>query len=109
MSAAMDPVVHARREGRLADPDRDLRSDPRTDPRLLAAFAAFGLDAPAAPPPFGRSAGQAAIAEFVGGADAANGSGLRGLHDRVAALDGELWLESPEGQGTRLRAKIPVV
>ena len=44
----------------------------------------------------------------VGGADAAHGSGLRGLADRVAALDGTLSLESPAGGGTRLRAKIPV-
>jgi signal transduction histidine kinase len=44
----------------------------------------------------------------VGGADTRNGSGLRGLADRVAALDGELSLESPPGRGTRLRAKIPV-
>jgi signal transduction histidine kinase len=44
----------------------------------------------------------------VGGADAANGSGLRGLQDRLAALDGTLWLESPAGRGTRLRARIPV-
>ena len=43
----------------------------------------------------------------VGGADAAQGSGLRGLADRVAALDGTLSLESPEGRGTRLRAEIP--
>jgi len=44
----------------------------------------------------------------VGGADAAQGSGLRGLADRVAALDGTLSLESPEGGGTRLQAKIPL-
>jgi len=44
----------------------------------------------------------------VGGADAANGSGLRGLADRVAALDGTLSLDSPAGRGTRLRARIPV-
>jgi signal transduction histidine kinase len=44
----------------------------------------------------------------VGGADAAHGSGLRGLADRVAALDGTLSLESPAGGGTVLRAKIPV-
>jgi signal transduction histidine kinase len=43
----------------------------------------------------------------VGGADATHGSGLRGLADRVAALDGTLSLESPPGRGTRLRAKIP--
>jgi signal transduction histidine kinase len=44
----------------------------------------------------------------VGGADAARGSGLRGLADRVAALDGTLSLDSPAGGGTRLRAEIPL-
>ena len=43
----------------------------------------------------------------VGGADPAAGSGLRGLEDRVAALDGELAIESPRGGGTRVRARIP--
>jgi signal transduction histidine kinase len=44
----------------------------------------------------------------VGGADVTTGSGLRGLEDRVAALDGRLELHSPPGAGTRLRAEIPV-
>jgi signal transduction histidine kinase len=44
----------------------------------------------------------------IGGARASGGSGLRGLADRVAALDGTLSLDSPSGRGTRLRAKIPV-
>jgi signal transduction histidine kinase len=43
----------------------------------------------------------------VGGADAAAGSGLRGLADRLAALDGTLTLQSPRGRGTRLHAEIP--
>jgi signal transduction histidine kinase len=43
----------------------------------------------------------------VGGADPASGSGLRGLADRVAALDGRLVVESPPGQGTLVRAEIP--
>ena len=43
----------------------------------------------------------------VGGADADHGSGLRGLQDRVAALDGRLELTSPQGLGTILRATIP--
>jgi signal transduction histidine kinase len=43
----------------------------------------------------------------VGGADAAHGSGVRGLADRVAALDGTVTLESPPGGGTRLRAELP--
>jgi signal transduction histidine kinase len=44
----------------------------------------------------------------VGGADPANGSGLRGLADRVAAVDGVLELRSMDGGGTVLRAAIPV-
>jgi signal transduction histidine kinase len=44
----------------------------------------------------------------VGGADPAQGSGLRGLADRVEALGGQLRLESPPGVGTRLSAEIPL-
>jgi signal transduction histidine kinase len=43
----------------------------------------------------------------IGGADAAAGSGLRGLTDRVAALDGTLSVDSPAGAGTRLHVEIP--
>ena len=49
------------------------------------------------------------VDDGVGGADVARGSGLRGLQDRLAALDGTLSLESPAGRGTRLRARIPVL
>jgi PAS domain S-box-containing protein len=44
----------------------------------------------------------------IGGADADRGSGLRGLADRVEALDGRLELESEPAGGTRLRAEIPL-
>jgi len=44
----------------------------------------------------------------VGGADPARGTGLRGLADRVAALDGRLAVRSDPGTGTVLRAEIPV-
>jgi signal transduction histidine kinase len=43
----------------------------------------------------------------VGGADPDAGSGLRGLADRVAALDGRLEIVSPSGGGTTVRAVIP--
>lgn len=42
----------------------------------------------------------------VGGADP-DGWGLRGLGDRVAALDGDLSIDSPAGQGTRITARLP--
>ena len=44
----------------------------------------------------------------VGGADPEKGSGLRGLADRVEALDGSLRLDSPVGTGTLLAAEIPL-
>ncbi len=43
----------------------------------------------------------------VGGADTENGSGLRGLADRVEALGGRLRVWSPLGEGTRVSAEIP--
>jgi signal transduction histidine kinase len=43
----------------------------------------------------------------VGGADPERGSGLRGLRDRVATLDGRLDLASGASKGTTLRARIP--
>jgi signal transduction histidine kinase len=43
----------------------------------------------------------------VGGAKPDQGSGLRGLSDRVAALDGRLELTSADGDGTTVRATIP--
>jgi signal transduction histidine kinase len=43
----------------------------------------------------------------VGGADDTGGSGLRGLADRVEALDGRLRVWTPAGQGTRVRAEMP--
>lgn len=43
----------------------------------------------------------------VGGADPRSGSGLRGLADRLAALDGTIEIVSPPGGGTRISARIP--
>lgn len=46
------------------------------------------------------------VDDGVGGADA-GGSGLRGLGDRLATVDGELTVTSPPGEGTRVRAVLP--
>ena len=43
-----------------------------------------------------------------GGADASKGSGLRGLEERLRAMDGTLSVESEAGEGTRLIARIPL-
>jgi PAS domain S-box-containing protein len=43
-----------------------------------------------------------------GGADPLGGSGLPGLGDRVTALDGSFFVDSPAGAGTRIRAELPL-
>jgi signal transduction histidine kinase len=43
----------------------------------------------------------------IGGADSERGTGLRGLADRIEALNGRLRVWSPGGKGTRVRAEIP--
>ncbi|MFD0601765.1 sensor histidine kinase [Streptomyces aureus] len=47
------------------------------------------------------------VDDGVGGADSMRGSGLRGLADRLAAVDGVLHVHSPAGGGTRIRAELP--
>jgi signal transduction histidine kinase len=58
----------------------------------------------------GRANGHATVEvsdDGIGGADPAHGSGLRGVVDRVAALDGTLTVHSPPGRGTHLHVEIP--
>jgi signal transduction histidine kinase len=47
------------------------------------------------------------VDDGIGGANTEAGSGLRGLADRVEALDGRLRVWTPRGHGTRVRAEIP--
>jgi signal transduction histidine kinase len=47
------------------------------------------------------------VDDGAGGADAARGTGLRGLADRLEALGGSLSVTSPVGGGTRLEAELP--
>jgi len=57
-----------------------------------------------------RSNGSATIEvadDGIGGADASLGTGLRGLADRLEALDGRLEVDSPVERGTRISAEIP--
>jgi signal transduction histidine kinase len=57
-----------------------------------------------------RTTGSVAIEiadDGVGGAQAARGSGLSGLQDRVEALSGRLLVTSPAGAGTVVSAQLP--
>ena len=58
-----------------------------------------------------RSNGRLVVAvrdDGVGGADPESGTGLRGLADRIAVLEGRLDVDSPRGRGTTVTARIPV-
>ena len=44
----------------------------------------------------------------VGGAAFGSGSGLQGLRDRIAAVNGTLQIDSEPAAGTVLRARLPV-
>ncbi|WP_239514112.1 sensor histidine kinase [Streptosporangium sp. 'caverna'] len=59
----------------------------------------------------GRMDGDRLVVEIgddgVGGADAAAGTGLAGLADRVSVVNGRLMLSSPVGGPTLLRVEIP--
>jgi signal transduction histidine kinase len=57
----------------------------------------------------GRVASIEVADDGVGGADDAAGSGLRGLADRVEALEGRLRVVSPPGAGTVVTAELPCV
>ena len=57
-----------------------------------------------------RSNGRLAVEisdDGVGGADTGLGNGLRGLSDRLAAIEGQLEVDSKPGRGTTVRASIP--
>ena len=57
------PTVNVMLPGRLGDPGLELRSDPRSDPRLVAAFAPLGLDVAAPTLPVTR---QSPLEELLG-------------------------------------------
>ena len=51
--------------GRLGDPGMELKSDPRADPRMLAAMAPLGLDTAPEPIPFSAASSIEELSEFA--------------------------------------------
>jgi acetyl esterase len=70
MTTASSVASHPAAPGRLGRPELDLGSDPRSDPRMVAALAPFGLEKAGAPPPLGADSPRAALLEFAGAAEA---------------------------------------
>ena len=74
--------------GRLGDPNRTLGTDPRTDPRIVAALAPFGMDGHGEPPPFDASAPRDAILEFCGAGEEGFTAVFAALYDGLDPVDG---------------------
>lgn len=55
--------------GRLGDPDRVLKTDPRADPRMVAALAEFGFDEAPPPAPVTAESPLEEILEFLAAAE----------------------------------------
>ena len=55
--------------GRLGRPELELRTDPRSDPRMVGALAPFGMDTAAAPPPIDATAPLETRLEFCATAE----------------------------------------
>lgn len=87
------PTVNVKLPGRLGDPTMELRTDPRADPRMVAAFAPFGLDTRAAELPISR---QSPIDELLAIAATAE-RGLDGLYGALLA-----GVPRPHGVETRI-------
>lgn len=102
--------------GRLGNPAMDLSTDPRADPRVVAALKAFGMDKEAQVPPFKRGDDLEKIGEFF--VEAAKGFGgmfsalfagleeIKGVDRSVKEIDGldgnklNLHIASPTGLST---------
>jgi signal transduction histidine kinase len=116
----LEPALHALASRAPVPVEIEIRADRLPAPVESAAYfvvsealtnVAKYADASHAKVAVTRHNGQVLVEvadDGVGGASAESGSGLRGLADRVAALDGTLSVESPRGRGTTLRAEIPL-
>ncbi|HEX6698556.1 MAG TPA: histidine kinase [Solirubrobacteraceae bacterium] len=116
LAAALDSLASRSPVPTKVDYEAD---DPLPEPVQLAAYfvasealtnIAKYAHATTASVRVSRQGGSAVIEiadDGVGGADAAGGSGLRGLADRVEALDGRLTVVSPPGAGTTVIAELP--
>ena len=87
--------IHA--PGRLGNPALEMRSDPRADPRMLAALAPFGLDGAGAPPPVDATAPRAARLEFAVAGEAGFEAVFAALVDGLPEVDVERSTETIDG------------
>src|ERR1700761_2863399 len=69
MTTELGETIRFDLPGRLGDPSRALKDDPRAAPRLVAALAPFGLDAGQPAPPVSPSSSRQELLAFGQGAE----------------------------------------
>lgn len=88
MTTTSPQAGSATQPGRLGDPASTLGSDPRTDPRTLAALAPFGLDVAGAPAPLGTDAPREHLLEFATASEAGFEAVFAALMDGLPPVEG---------------------
>ncbi len=73
--------------GRLGDPARSLATDPRADPRLVAALAPFGLDGLGEPPPVTPASPREELLAFCAAAEAGFEAVFAALYEGLAPIE----------------------
>ncbi len=74
--------------GRLGDPRMSLATDPRTDPRMLAAMRPLGIDQLAPAPPIGPDAPLEWILDFTSVSEEGNGGAIATLLEGLPPVPG---------------------
>ena len=88
MSEQTQPTVPVVLPGRLGDPGMSLATDPRSDPRMLAAMRPLGIDQPAPPPPIGPDAPLGQLLELAAAAEEGFAAAFAVLLDGLAPVEG---------------------
>lgn len=88
MTTTSDDATVGQRPGRLGDPERNLRTDPRTDPRTVEALAPFGLDVNGAPTPLTPDMPREQQLEYALGAEAGFEAVFAALADGLDPIEG---------------------
>ncbi len=88
MSDQTPPAAQVVLPGRLGDPAMSLASDPRSDPRMLAAMRPLGMDQPAPPWPIAADAPLEQILELSMAVEEGAAAGFAALLDGLPPVEG---------------------
>jgi hypothetical protein len=88
MSEQAQPAASVVLPGRLRDPGMFLATDPRSDPRMLAAMRPLGMDQPAPALPIGPDAPLEQVLELIAVAEESNTAAFAALLNGLAPVEG---------------------